>query len=75
VGQRSQMSLEADGFDQAWRGVGRVPEAPRVEPKGRHCESGVVPERYFDEGVAARYDETIGSWGDPEVVARTICRR
>jgi hypothetical protein len=31
----------------------------------RLCESGIVTENYFDEGVAARYDETIGSWGDP----------
>jgi SAM-dependent methyltransferase len=32
----------------------------------------VVPESYFDEGVAARYDETIGSWGDPEVVESAV---
>jgi Methyltransferase domain len=39
---------------------------------GRLCESGVVSESYFDEGVAARYDETIGSWGDPEVVESAV---
>jgi len=27
-----------------------------------------VPENYFDENVAARYDETIGEWSDPDVV-------
>lgn len=31
-----------------------------------------MPEDSFDEAVAARYDETIGSWGDPEVVGSTV---
>jgi hypothetical protein len=38
----------------------------------RLCESGIVTENYFDEGVAARYDETIGSWGDPEVIESAV---
>jgi SAM-dependent methyltransferase len=31
-----------------------------------------VPENYFGEDVAARYDETIGEWSDPEVVAPAV---
>ncbi len=31
-----------------------------------------MPESYFDEAVAARYDETIGHWGDPDVVGLTV---
>jgi SAM-dependent methyltransferase len=31
-----------------------------------------LPEDYFGEAVAARYDETLGSWGDPEVVKATV---
>jgi SAM-dependent methyltransferase len=31
-----------------------------------------MPEDYFGEDVAARYDETLGSWGHPEVVERTV---
>jgi hypothetical protein len=33
-------------------------------PPERLCESGIVTGNSFDERVAARYDETIGSWGD-----------
>jgi hypothetical protein len=29
-----------------------------------------VPENYFGEDVAARYDKTIGEWSDPDVVER-----
>jgi SAM-dependent methyltransferase len=36
------------------------------------CESERVLENYFDEGVAARYDETVGSWGEPEVVEAAV---
>jgi SAM-dependent methyltransferase len=43
---------------------GRSPE--------RLCESGIVTGNYFDEGVAARYDEAIGSWGDPKVVESAV---
>jgi Methyltransferase domain len=38
----------------------------------RLCESGIVTENYFDEGVAARYDETIGSRGDPKVIESAV---
>ena len=31
-----------------------------------------MPEDYFGEDVAARYDETLGSWGDPEVVGPAV---
>jgi SAM-dependent methyltransferase len=31
-----------------------------------------VPEDYFGEDVAAEYDETIGRWGDPEVVEAAV---
>src|SRR2546423_15322701 len=31
-----------------------------------------MPEDYFGENVAARYDETLGSWGDPEVVEPAV---
>jgi SAM-dependent methyltransferase len=31
-----------------------------------------VPEHYFGEDVAARYDETLGEWGDPRVVESTV---
>jgi SAM-dependent methyltransferase len=31
-----------------------------------------VPENYFGEDVAARYDETIGEWSDPEVVEPAV---
>jgi SAM-dependent methyltransferase len=31
-----------------------------------------VPVDYFGEDVAARYDETIGSWGDPDVVRPAV---
>lgn len=34
--------------------------------------SGIVTENYFDEGVAAHYDETIGSWGDPKVIESAV---
>jgi SAM-dependent methyltransferase len=33
---------------------------------------GIVTENYFDEGVAARYDETIGSRGDPMVIESAV---
>lgn len=32
----------------------------------------LVSENYFGEDVAARYDETIGEWGDPRVVESTV---
>jgi len=32
----------------------------------------LVSENYFGENVAARYDETIGEWGDPRVVESTV---
>ena len=38
----------------------------------RLCDSGIVTENYFDEGVAARYDETIGSLGDPRVIESAV---
>ena len=31
-----------------------------------------MPEDYFGEDVAARYDETIGRWGDPEVIEPAV---
>ncbi len=31
-----------------------------------------MPEDYFGEEVAGRYDETLGSWGDPEVVEPAV---
>ena len=31
-----------------------------------------MTENHFDEGVAARYDEKIGSWGDPTVIESTV---
>ncbi len=31
-----------------------------------------MPENYFDGAVAARYDETIGSWADPDVVEPAV---
>jgi hypothetical protein len=31
-----------------------------------------VTESSFDEGVAARYDETIGSWADPKVIEPAV---
>jgi SAM-dependent methyltransferase len=31
-----------------------------------------VPEDYFGEAVAARYDAGLGRWGDPEVVEQTV---
>jgi SAM-dependent methyltransferase len=31
-----------------------------------------LPEDYFGEEVAARYDETLGRWGDPEVVKAAV---
>ncbi|MEX0675273.1 MAG: class I SAM-dependent methyltransferase [Gaiellaceae bacterium] len=31
-----------------------------------------MPEDYFGDNVAARYDETLGSWGDPEVVEPAV---
>jgi SAM-dependent methyltransferase len=31
-----------------------------------------MPEDYFGEAVAARYDETLGRWGDPEVVEPAV---
>jgi len=31
-----------------------------------------VAENYFGENVAARYDETLGEWGDPEVVESAV---
>jgi len=31
-----------------------------------------VPENYFGEDVAARYDETIGEWSDPELVEQAV---
>jgi len=31
-----------------------------------------VPEDYFGESVAARYDEELGSWGEPEVVEPAV---
>jgi hypothetical protein len=31
-----------------------------------------VPENYFGEDVAARYDEELGRWGDPDVVEATV---
>jgi SAM-dependent methyltransferase len=31
-----------------------------------------VPENYFGEDVAARYDETIGEWSDPDVVEPAV---
>jgi predicted TPR repeat methyltransferase len=31
-----------------------------------------VTENYFDEGVAARYDETIGSWGDLKAIESAV---
>lgn len=33
-----------------------------------------MPEDWFAGPVAERYDATIGAWGDPEVVARTVDR-
>jgi hypothetical protein len=36
------------------------------------CQIESVAEDSFDEAVAARYDETIGSWGDPELVEATV---
>jgi len=33
---------------------------------------GIVTENHFDERVAARYDETIGSWGDPIVIESAV---
>jgi Methyltransferase domain len=38
----------------------------------RLCESGIVTEDYFDEGVAARYDEAVGSWGDAKVIESAV---
>ena len=32
----------------------------------------VVPEDYFGEDVAARYDEAIGRWGDPEIIEAAV---
>ena len=31
-----------------------------------------MPENYFGEDVAARYDETIGEWSDPELVEQAV---
>ena len=31
-----------------------------------------MPKDYFGEDVAARYDETIGRWGDPDVIDSTV---
>jgi SAM-dependent methyltransferase len=31
-----------------------------------------VPDDHFGEDVAARYDETIGRWGDPEIVGPAV---
>jgi SAM-dependent methyltransferase len=31
-----------------------------------------VPEDYFGEDVAARYDDTLGRWGDPDVVGPAV---
>jgi SAM-dependent methyltransferase len=31
-----------------------------------------VPENYFGEDVAARYDEELGGWGDPEIIDATV---
>ena len=31
-----------------------------------------MPEDYFGEDVAARYDETLGGWGDREVVEPAV---
>ena len=31
-----------------------------------------MPEDYFGEDVAARYDEGLGTWGDPEVIESTV---
>jgi SAM-dependent methyltransferase len=31
-----------------------------------------MPENFFNESVAARYDQTIGSWGDAKVVEATV---
>jgi hypothetical protein len=39
---------------------------------GRAVEDRLVFENYFGEDVAARYDETIGEWGDPRVVESTV---
>ncbi len=31
-----------------------------------------MPEDHFGEAVAARYDEALGAWGDPDVVGRAV---
>ena len=58
------LACEPEEGIAAWASVRNVPE--------RLCESGIVTENYFDEGVAARYDEAIGSWGDPKVIESAV---
>ncbi len=47
-------------------------ELPRAGNPRALRELRLVPEDYFGENVAASYDETLGNWGDPEVVEPAV---